>query len=110
MPLATQFKDAKTMNLPEFKNLLTANNPPQELTLPLKALWYEAKGDWHQAHHLAQSTGDAAGAWVHAYLHRKEGDHSNAAYWYSRAGKTVSQLPLEAEWEEITQALLSQST
>ncbi|ADE14016.1 conserved hypothetical protein [Nitrosococcus halophilus Nc 4] len=98
------------MNLQEFKNRLAANNPPQDIPLPLQALWYEAKGDWDQAHHLAQSAGDAAGAWVHAYLHRKEGDLSNAAYWYSRAGKTVSQLPLKAEWEEITQALLQQQS
>ena len=98
------------MGLQEFKNSLGADQPPQDFPLPLQALWYEAKGDWHQAHHLAQSAGDEAGAWVHAYLHRKEGDPSNAAYWYSRAGQTPSQLPLETEWENIAQALLPQYT
>ncbi|ADJ27751.1 hypothetical protein [Nitrosococcus watsonii] len=98
------------MKLQEFKKLLSASQPPQDFPLPLQALWYEAKGDWHHAHHLAQSAGDKAGAWVHAYLHRKEGDLSNAAYWYSRAGQTPPQSPLATEWEDITQALLQQHT
>lgn len=98
------------MELQEFKNLLSTDQLPQDFPLSLQALWYEAKGDWHQAHHLAQSAGDEAGAWVHAYLHRKEGDLSNATYWYSRAGQIPSQLPLEIEWEDIAQALLQQYT
>lgn len=94
------------MNLQEFKKLLAADTPPADLSLPLQSLWYEAKGDWEHAHHLAQAAGDTAGAWVHAYLHRKEGDTSNAAYWYSRANRTMSHLSFEAEWEEIARALL----
>lgn len=96
------------MDFQEFKTLLAAESLPQGLPLPLQALWYEARGDWHQAHRLAQAAGDKAGAWVHAYLHRKEGDTSNATYWYSRANQTASKQPFEAEWKEIAQALLQQ--
>lgn len=98
------------MDLQEFNTLLAADSPPEDLSLPLQALWHDAKGNWDHAHYLAQSAGDKAGAWVHAYLHRKEGDTSNAAYWYSRAGRTMSPLPLNAEREEIAQALLQEPT
>jgi len=70
------------------------------------ALWYDARGDWHRAHTIAQDVDDAGGAWVHAYLHRKEGDLGNAGYWYQRAGRDVASDPLDAEWERIAAALL----
>jgi len=69
-------------------------------------LWWDAKGDWTRAHESAQQDEGSAGAWVHAYLHRKEGDASNARYWYDRAGKRPSNLQIDAEWEEIADALL----
>ena len=72
----------------------------------LRALWYDARGDWHRAHTIAQDVDDAGGAWVHAYLHRKEGDLGNAGYWYERAGRDVASDPLDAEWERIAAALL----
>ena len=72
----------------------------------LRALWYDAKGDWEKAHAIAQSVTGEDAAWVHGYLHRKEGDLSNSAYWYSRAGRNKSTLSLEAEWEEIVNTLL----
>jgi len=72
----------------------------------LRALWYDARGDWHRAHTIAQDVDDAGGAWVHAYLHRKEGDLGNAGYWYQRAGRDVASDPLDAEWERIAAALL----
>lgn len=97
------------MNLQEFNTLLAESNPPEDLSLPLQALWHDANGHWDHAHSLAQSAGDKRGAWVHAYLHRKEGDTSNANYWYSRAGQSMSSLPLHAEWEEITRALLQEA-
>lgn len=94
------------MNLSAFKASLARDRPPQGLSEALEALWWDAKGDWDKAHTLAQEAGDA-GAWVHAYLHRKEGDLGNARYWYRQAGrKPVTKAPLEAEWEEIAQALL----
>ena len=94
------------MDLDGFKASLAQNAPPADLSRVLQALWHAAKGDWHKAHALAQAQNDAAGAWVHAYLHRVEGDLSNAAYWYRRAGRPQSEARLEAEWDEIAAALL----
>lgn len=71
----------------------------------LAALWWDARGDWNGAHALAQSVDTAAGAWVHAYLHRREGDLANADYWYRRAGRQRPVATLEAEWAEIATAL-----
>lgn len=72
----------------------------------LAALWWDARGDWARAHELAQSVDTADGAWVHGYLHRKEGDLANADYWYRRAGRVRPAVPLAAEWAEIAQAML----
>jgi hypothetical protein len=94
--------------LAEFKNTIASASPPAQLPATLVALWHDAKGDWDAAHKVAQDIDDDNGAWIHAYLHRKEGDPGNAAYWYRRAGKPVSKLPLDAEWEEIVEQLLSQ--
>lgn len=94
------------MTLEEFRASLSKEIPPSELNRPLQALWQDAKGDWDAAHKLAQSVESADGAWVHAYLHRKEGDLSNASYWYSRAGQKMSQFSLAEEWAHIAQALL----
>lgn len=97
------------MTLEEFEASLDGRSPPAELDGPLAALWLEASGDWHAAHGRVQAeTGDAA-AWVHAYLHRVEGDRSNAAYWYRRAGRPVCDDPLKKEWASIVEALLSAS-
>jgi hypothetical protein len=71
----------------------------------LAALWWDARGDWHNAHALAQSVDTAEGAWVHAYLHRKEGDLSNADYWYRRAGRQRPSVSLDAEWAQLARAL-----
>lgn len=70
----------------------------------LEALWWDARGDWERAHRVAQGIETAEGAWVHAYLHRKEGDLSNADYWYRRAGRTRPQGTLDAEWESLVRA------
>jgi hypothetical protein len=94
------------MTLDEFRRSLTANEPPTGLTPALAGLWWDAKGDWQRAHESAQQDEGIEGSWVHAYLHRKEGDQSNAAYWYSRAGKSVCREALEAEWLSIVKALL----
>jgi hypothetical protein len=72
----------------------------------LLALWWDAKGDWARAHEIAQDVGGADGAWVHAYLHRKEGDLSNAGYWYGRAGKRVATGDLRVEWEAMVREML----
>ena len=94
------------MTLNEFRQSITATEPPAGLTHALAGLWWDAKGDWKRAHESAQQDEGIEGSWVHAYLHRKEGDQSNAAYWYNRAGKPVCHEPLDAEWLSITKALL----
>ncbi len=97
------------MTLEEFKNTLILDQPP-ELILPLlKALWYDAKGNWEKAHEISQSVHTARGSWVHAYLHRKEGDLSNASYWYAKAGRDLPLLSLQDEWDKIALVLLSVS-
>ena len=94
------------MDLEAFEASLESDAPHQGLSPALRALWHQKRGAWHEAHRLAQSQDDAAGAWVHAHLHRVEGDAANAAYWYRRAGKPVSEAPLEEEWAAIARALL----
>ncbi|TCH98244.1 hypothetical protein EJV46_13730 [Roseococcus sp. SYP-B2431] len=76
-----------------------------DLPPPLAALWWDARGEWARAHEAAQAVDTAEGAWVHAYLHRKEGDLSNADYWYRRAGRRRPAVTLESEWSEIVAAL-----
>ena len=93
------------MEISLLRNSLTKNDPPQNLSIHLKALWYDAKNDWHKAHYLIQDLHDNNAAWIHAYLHRKEGDIGNADYWYSRAGKKMPQFSLEKEWEQLVNAL-----
>ncbi len=94
------------MNLESFRASLDDSQPPAGLTPLLQALWHAAKGEWDNAHRLAQDDGSAEGAWVHAHLHRIEGDEGNAGYWYGRAGRPHSRAELEAEWDEIARALL----
>jgi hypothetical protein len=94
------------MNLNAFKSTIASGKIPERLTDALKAMWYDAAGDWDQAHDIAQEISGAEGSWIHAYLHRKEGDQSNAAYWYRRAGQPVCKTSLDQEWADITAALL----
>jgi hypothetical protein len=93
--------------LDEFRHSLTATEPPAGLSLSLAGLWWDAKGDWTRAHESAQQDEGKDGSWVHAYLHRKEGDQGNAAYWYNRAGKSVCRESLDQEWIGIVRALLT---
>ena len=92
------------MTVDEFKASLRSAPP----TLPplLLALWHDANGDWEKAHALAQDVEDASGAWVHAYLHRKQGDAGNASYWYRRANQPIATDSLDAEWRRIATARL----
>jgi hypothetical protein len=94
------------MTTDEFREAAVRGPAPQGLSPVLLALWHDARGDWEAAHQVAQDVPDPDGAWVHAYLHRKEGDAGNAAYWYRRAGKPVATVPLEREWEQIVAAFL----
>jgi hypothetical protein len=97
------------VNLQEFRESLNGDQPSRKLSLALAGLWWDAKGDWTRAHESAQQDEGRSGAWVHAYLHRKEGDSSNAAYWYERAGKSPARHSLEQEWIDITGSLLRNS-
>jgi hypothetical protein len=98
----------QTMDTKAFRDSLAGASPPQGLTPPLAALWQAAKGDWDAAHRLVQDASSAEAAWVHAYLHRVEGDLGNAGYWYRRAGKPAAKGSLDDEWEAIAAALLQQ--
>jgi hypothetical protein len=95
------------MTLPEFRASLNEAAPAAGLSPLMAALWWDAKGSWEQAHEIAQDVNTPDGAWVHAYLHRKEGDNSNAGYWYRQARRSHSRLSLVEEWDEIVAALLS---
>ena len=93
------------MTVDEFRQTLAADSAPPLAAL-LRALWHDAKGDWDEAHRIAQDVSGADAAWVHAYLHRKEGDLSNARYWYRQAGKSEATDALGDEWTSIVAELL----
>ncbi len=93
------------MNIKEFQATLSGQFPPAGLSAPITALWWDAKGDWAQAHSMVDELETKDAMAVHAYLHRKEGDASNADYWYARAGRTYHRESLEAEWKALVEAL-----
>jgi len=95
------------MDVDAFRATLGEPQPPAGLPDAVAALWWDAKGDWNKAHEHAQAGANPEGDWVHAYLHRKEGDLDNAGYWYRRTGKTMPSGTLESEWEAIARALLA---
>jgi hypothetical protein len=95
------------MTLDEFKANLAESRLPTELSPALQALWHAARNDWHAAHGIAQDDSGRDAAWVHAYLHRQEGDLANADYWYRRAGRSRPDASLDAEWEAISAELLA---
>src|SRR5579863_5411039 len=93
------------MKIADFKDSTSAAEPPAGLPPTLAALWWDAKGDWAQAHGLVDELETQPGMAVHAYLHRKEGAASNANYWYARAGRSFHRSSLEAEWEALVEGL-----
>lgn len=97
------------MNLDLFRESLVEASPPKELSVPLSALWWDARGDWARAHSLVDELESMDGMAVHAYLHRKEGSVSNAEYWYQRSGRTYHRPSLDAEWTALVEALLSRN-
>jgi hypothetical protein len=94
------------MSFDDFCDSLSAPQPPAKLTPALAGLWWAAKGDWKQAHARAQEDESPEASWVHAYLHRKEGDQENAAYWYRRARKPLCRESLDTEWRSIVRELV----
>ena len=95
------------MTLIEFKSSLHAKEGPNDVGPLLLALWNDAKGNWSEAHTIVQEIDHPDGAWIHAYLHRKEGDDANAKFWYDMAGKKFTTKPLPEEWEEIVSHFLN---
>lgn len=96
------------MQLNEFIESLEAPEP-QLKDKYLRALWHSGKGDWHRAHHIAQDIHDPHGSWIHAHLHREEGDEWNANYWYRRAGQKMPAITIRQEWEELVTFFLHNS-
>ncbi len=94
------------MNEENFTSSLTATTPPENLNPYLAALWWEKKGDWKKAHDLVENIHGEPAAWIHAYLHRVEGDTWNADYWYRRAGKTRPQVSTFEEWKQLVSNFL----
>jgi hypothetical protein len=94
------------VNAAAFIASLDGAAPAPDLNAPLRGLWWAAKGDWDRAHEIVQDESSREAAWVHAYLHRVEGDLGNAGYWYRQAGQVVAKDSLEAEWERMVSALL----
>jgi len=94
------------MKFEEFQKSVSNAAPPGNLSGYLQSLWYDASGDWNRSHDIIQNIEDKTAAWIHAYLHRKEGDIGNADYWYRRADKKRPDITLKEEWETIVKALL----
>ena len=93
------------MNRKDFQESVRQATPPDGLSAPLAALWWDAKGDWAKAHGLVDELETKQGMAVHAYLHRKEGAISNSDYWYARAGRSFHRPTLEEEWEALVEGL-----
>ena len=94
------------MTFEEFSQSITENKMPAQLNVYLQSLWLDASGDWDKAHHLVNDMSNTNACKVHAYLHRKEGDLSNAGYWYSMAGTATPNISLQQEWEQLVHELL----
>lgn len=97
------------MDLETFRSSLFDSAPPAGLDFALQALWWDAAGHWNRAHECAQAQDDESGMRVHAYLHRKEGDLSNARYWYRRVAWPEAKTSLEEEWTALVRDLLSRT-
>lgn len=90
----------------DFRNTLQNKKPDADWSEALKSLWYDASGDWKASHDIAQDLHNDLGSWIHAYLHRKEGDEFNAGYWYRRANREFPVISVENEHREITEYVL----
>ncbi len=94
------------MQYEEFVDSLSASNPPSGINELLKSLWHERKGNWRSAHDIVENMPDKNAAWIHAYLHRKEGDSFNARYWYNRAGQPEARVSLQEEWSALVKKFI----
>lgn len=94
------------MTIAQLKQTLSKSSPPDGLSVYGIALWYDAKGNWEKAHQTIQDITSKEASWIHAYLHRKEGDAWNADYWYSKAGRKRPSISLDEEWQQLAEALI----
>lgn len=94
------------MTFTEFNSTLKDTSAPKALSVELEALWHDGKGDWNRSHEVIQDVNSKNAAWIHAYLHRKEGDTGNAQYWYARAGKSMPTVSLNDEWKALVEYFL----
>lgn len=94
------------MQFENFQQSIKQDKLPTGISVYLQAMWYDESGDWNKAHNMVDNLEDTTACWVHAYLHRKEGDQWNADYWYRKAGRKRPDISLQQEWETIVKALL----
>jgi hypothetical protein len=94
------------MDYEQFVASLAASQPPSGISRELLSLWHDGRNDWHHSHEIAQDIEGINGSWIHAYLHRKEGDFNNARYWYHRAGKNEPSISLGEEWKLLVRSFL----
>lgn len=90
----------------EFRKTLVGEKPKGNWPLGLQSLWWAAKGDWEASHNIAQDLHAKIGSWIHAHLHRTEGDDWNAAYWYGQANEPFPKQSLEVELQELVEYVL----
>ena len=95
------------MTIEDFLTSIDRNEKPKDLYL--LALWYDARGDWDTAHALVDKPSDPDASWIHAYLHRKEGDNWNANYWYRLSGRSFPSISLEEEWKQQAKYFLGKT-
>ena len=95
----------KKMSPAGFITFLSGAQPTEDLSPQIKALWFAGRGDWEKAHEIVQDLNDPLSFKIHAFLHRQEGDDSNASYWYQKAGVKMPDISLEQEWEELVSGL-----
>ncbi|HEY2647910.1 MAG TPA: hypothetical protein VGI38_01915 [Puia sp.] len=95
----------RKISLEEFKTCLSGTEPPEDFNPQAEALWYAGKGNWEKAHQIVQDLEDPVSYRIHAFLHRQEGDHSNARYWYNKAGIKMPEKSTDIEWQEIVSTL-----
>ena len=98
------------MTFDDFRKSLIQATPPQGLSVELDSLWHDGKGDWGQSHDVIQDINSKNAAWIHAYLHRKEGDQGNAQYWYNRAGRSMAKVSLDDEWRSLVTYFLKEQS
>lgn len=98
--------DPEGMDFETFEKSIQPGQHPPHCNQYALALWYERMGNWQEAHAIIQDIDDRNAAWIHAYLHRREGDQGNAGYWYRLAGKSFPAISLDEEWNVIARSVL----